>query len=111
MDPMMDDPLVLYLQKVAAKNTAKEPPPLTDLLDGSKMKDNLDMMPLGDREPELSALPPQPTKRMNDKVETEIHEPIERKFVNEQAMRSKGYDKDHPWEGFDQGVVDRILGL
>lgn len=108
MYPMTDDPLVLYLKKASVEETAKEQPPLTDLLEGSKAKDNLENMPLGKSETELQSQPPEPTKRMIPKTPCEC---TKDQFENAQSMRKKLYEKDHPWEGFDQGVVDRILGL
>lgn len=111
MDPMMDDPLVQYLKKEAAKDTAKEVPPLSDLVSGSQLKDNLDNMPLGKDVQELTSMPPQPTKRMYDEGKSEVNSSAQALFDNEHTMRRKSLEKDHPFEGFDQGVVDRVLGL
>jgi hypothetical protein len=108
MDPMTDDPLVLFLKKAAVQETAKEQPPLTGLVDGSVLENNHADMPLGKEEHELTSLPPEPTKGMIPKTPCEV---VEDHFDNAQTMRKKLYEKDHPWEGFDQGVVDRVLGL
>ena len=75
MDPMMDDPLVLFLKK-AADEPAKEPPPLTGLVEGDQLKDNIDSMPLGKEVHELSSLPPGATTRMHDKVESDTYSAV-----------------------------------
>jgi hypothetical protein len=107
MDPMMDDPLVQYLKKTA-KDEAKEQPPLTGLVEGSELKDNLSDMPRGTEEFEQASQSPDPTKRMIPETPCTLMREL---FTNAQTMRKKLYEKDHPFEGFDQGVVDRILGL
>jgi hypothetical protein len=112
MDPMLTDPLMLYLQKEAAKDSAKEQIPLTDLVDGMGiLRDNLANMPLGKEEHELSSQPPQPTKDMTGKINPEIYDRSEELFDNAHTTRRKYTDKDHAFEGFDSSVVDRILGL
>lgn len=108
MDPMNDDPLVLFLKRAKVEEDAKEQPPLTDLLEGSALKTNLPNMPLGIEDYEQASLPPEPTKRMIPETPCTL---IKGDFDNAQTMRKKLYEKDHPFEGFDQGVVDRILGL
>jgi hypothetical protein len=112
MDPMLTDPLVLYLKKEAAKDSAKEQIPLTDLVDGmGVLRDNLSDLPLGKEEHELSSLPPQPTKDMTGRIEPDIYGYSDGMFDNSHTTRRKYTDKDHSFEGFDSGVVDRILGL
>lgn len=110
MDPMMDDPLVQYLKKTAA-DEAKEQPPLTGLVEGSELKDNLPDMPLGKEEHELTSMCPCPTPRMESHGKSEVKATTGELFSNSQATRKKFDDKDHAFEGFDKGVVDRILGL
>ena len=110
MDPMIDDPLVQYLEKIS-KDEAKEQPPLTGLVEGSKLDDNLPNMPLGKEENEMASLPSCPTLRMRRDSKTDVREATDELFSNSQATRKKFDDKDHTFEGFDQGVVDRILGL
>lgn len=110
MDPMIDDPLIQYLQKTA-KDEAKDQPPLTGLVDGSELKDNLSDMPRGEEEREFASEPPGPTPVMESNGKGETKSVAVELFSNSQAMRKKYDDKDHPFEGFDQGVVDRILGL
>lgn len=107
MDPMMDDPLVLFLKKSAVEEEAKEQPPLTGLVEGSELEANLSNMPMGKEEFELTSSSPKPTKRM---IPTTPDQGVEGYFSNARTMRKKLYEKDHP-EGFDPGVVDRILGL
>lgn len=111
MDPMMDDPLVLFLKKAKVEETSKEQPPLTGLMEGSKLDDNLPDMPLGKEEFELASLPPCPTSRMENRGKSEVRAKTGDLFTNSHTTRKKFDDKDHPFEGFDQGVVDRILGL
>src|SRR5688572_10249148 len=60
MDPLLTDPLMLYLKKEAAE--AKEPPPLTGLVgDNGQLKDNESFMPLGKAIEELVSQAPEPT--------------------------------------------------
>jgi hypothetical protein len=112
MNPMMDDPLVLFLKK-SADNTAEEQPPLTGLVDGDQLKDNLDNMPLGKEVHELTSQPPVPTSRMHSKVRSDTYSAVEEMFSNGKSISRKCYDKDHSIDddNFDPGVVDRVLGL
>jgi hypothetical protein len=111
MDPMLDDPLVLFLKKAAVEETAKEQPPLTGLVEGSKLEDNLGNMPLGEEEQEATSQPPCPTPRMAARGHSQVSATTGELFSNSKTTRKKFEDKDHPFEGFDKGVVDRILGL
>lgn len=108
MDPMTDDPLVLFLKKAAVEEDSKDPPPLTGLVEGSSLKDNLPDMPRGKEEVEQVSKPPGPTAKMIPKTPCDY---VKEHFSNAQTMRKKLYEKDHPFEDFDQGVVDRVLGL
>ena len=112
MDPMMNDPLMLFLKQAdekKVKETAKEQPPLSSLLeDGNALKDNLDDMPRGKEVQELTSASPRPLPGM---VPTTPCSSVKELFENSGTMRKKLYEKDHEFEGFDQGVVDRILGL
>lgn len=112
MDPMNDDPLVLFLKK-ATDDTADEQPPLTGLVDGDQLKDNLGNMPLGKEVHERTSLSPSPTSRMHDKVKSDTYSTVEEMFSNGKSMSRKCYDKDHAIDddNFDPGVVDRVLGL
>ena len=111
MDPMMDDPLVLFLKTAAVKEDAKEQPPLSDLLNGTALKDNIDDLPLIEKEPELASKCPCPTSRMESRGTSDVKAVASELFENAATMRRKSDDKEHPFEGFDQGVVDRVLGL
>lgn len=112
MDPMLTDPLLLYLKKEAAKDSAKEQISLTDLVNGmGVLQDNLSDMPLGKEEFELASQPPQPTKDMTDRINPDIYGRSKELFDNAHTTRRKYTDKDHAFEGFDSSVVDRILGL
>lgn len=109
MDPLLTDPLMLYLNKQAAKDEAKEPPPLTDLLEeNGRLKGNESFMPLGKAIEELVSQAPQATSDMKKKVDSHMLGPTKELFSNTQSIRKKFEDKDHSSE---EGVVNRILGL
>lgn len=92
MDPILTDPLVRHLKKVAAEGP---------------VDDNLTNMPIAGREPELASDCPCPTKDMDSKGDASKKE-TESHFDNSGAVEDKFRDKDHPYA---EGVVNRVLGL
>jgi hypothetical protein len=92
MDPMLTDPLVRHLGKVAAEG---------------KVEDNLSSMATESREPELTSDCPCPTKDMSAKGDKSKKE-TKALFDNDGAVEDKFREKDHPYA---EGVVNRVLGL
>jgi hypothetical protein len=109
MDPMRDDPLVQYLKKTAEETST---PPLTGLVDEhGELKDNEENLPKGKEEQELTSECPKPTPRMDTEGRGQTHHALSSLFEGADKSRRKYTEKDHSFEGFDRGVVDRVLGL
>lgn len=112
MDPMLTDPLVLYLKKTAAEAST---PPLTKLVDAQGiLQDNKENLPANTTPggTELTSQCPKPTPHMVEEgVTKETKVPLDYLFDNKEERRKKYTEKDKPFVGFDQGVVDRVLGL
>lgn len=107
MDPMMDDPLVQYLKGLEMETIRG----LSAMgLPHGELDDNLSDMPLGKEEHELASKCPRPTPQMKSEGKSETKSAVGELFEHAHAARKKFDDKDHPFEGFDQGVVDRVLG-
>jgi hypothetical protein len=103
MDPMLDDPLVIYLKKHAQEES--------ELTATGLLASNLDSMPPEKEVHELSSLPPEAPVQLVQKAKTENKDTIADLFSSAStSVRKKYEDKDHEFEGFDKGVVDRVLG-
>lgn len=92
MDPMMDDPLVQYLKKTAAKDTPER---------------NLTDMPLGPEERSLTKEDPEPTAQMDQAGNQQNKSTLGSLFDHKPKARKN----DKKVHSYDPGVVDRILGL
>lgn len=115
---MDTDPLVLFLKKEAAHTHSI--PPMTVMLDSEGMLDSniLDML-FGRSSHRLMTPPanhhlgqglslPTADVKHGDKRTKEVMKDNFPDFVGTKAIRDKYDEKDHE---FDEGVVDRVLGL
>ena len=103
MTHIENDPLVLYLKKQAAEDIPKKVTPEK----GGVLSANVDDMPTGSEEKELSTEPPQPTDEHKSRAMKETSSALSDLF-DHKSTKKKCEDKDH---APDPGAVDRILAL
>jgi hypothetical protein len=108
---MLTDPLVAYLKKSAAEALS---PPLTGLVDPQgALRDNRENLPVNTAPGgvELASQDPGPTAHMQSKSDEGVESPLGYLFDGNRGVRKKYTDKEREFTEFDQGVVDRVLGL